>query len=291
LMNRGINGEDIFPVDLDKNQFLDFLAETSQKMKIPVYAYCIMTNHYHLVLQNTNGKMWQLMRHLDGNYGSYYRKRYGGKGYVFQDRYRSTLIQDEAYLKISIAYLLLNPMRAGMTRKLEEYTWSSFGFYYNPQVLDCIVERKWVEELFGNKKDFIDFIYTQYKKELPLDNTKYGEILGSEGFLEDALLRYEHEKGYIGAYRDGIDEKYFEPVEKVLKEFESMKRIDIDDIDVDTYAGKRLRGELLVHLKDRTELTYREMIRFDLFSNLTCASLPPIYRNAKKRMTIKGNKD
>ncbi len=67
---------------------------------------------------------------------------------------------------------------------------------------------------------------------MPLDKTKYGEMLGSVGFLEDALLKYEHEKGYIGAHRDGIDEKYFEPVEKVIWEFERRKGIKLEDVDV-----------------------------------------------------------
>ena len=73
-------------------------------------------------------------------------------------------------------------------------------------------------------------------------------------------------------------------MEKVFWEFENIKGLKVEDIDVRSWKGKRLRGELLVHLKDRTALTYPEIIKLDIFNDLQCSSLTSIYRNSKKRL-------
>lgn len=130
-MNRGHEGTDIFYGNKNKSQFLDYLADAKTKMKIKIFAYCVMDTHYHLVLENSNGKMSEFMKRLNGQYGSYYRMVSGGKGYVFQDRFKSTLIEKDAYLLQSIAYLLRNPLRAGIVRNVEDYIWSSIKTYYS----------------------------------------------------------------------------------------------------------------------------------------------------------------
>jgi putative transposase len=71
-MNRGHDGTDIFCGNKNKNQFIDYLAESSTKLKIKIFAYCVMDTHYHLVLENSNGKMSEFMKRLNGHYGSYY---------------------------------------------------------------------------------------------------------------------------------------------------------------------------------------------------------------------------
>jgi len=103
-MNRGINGEDIFTGNKNKAQFLDYLEEYSKKLKMRILFYCIMDNHYHIVLENSNGKMSDFFRYLNGQYGMYYRSINGDTGYVFQNRFKSTLIQDDSYLRVSIGY-------------------------------------------------------------------------------------------------------------------------------------------------------------------------------------------
>lgn len=82
-MNRGYDGKHIFEGNKNKSQFLEYLEEASKQMKIRLFAYCIMDNHYHLVLENSSGKMSDFAKLLNGQYGMYYRKMYGGKGYVF----------------------------------------------------------------------------------------------------------------------------------------------------------------------------------------------------------------
>ena len=103
-MNRGINGEAIFEGNQNKSFFLDFLEESVLKYKMRILAYCILNNHYHLVLQNTSGKLSDFFRHLNGKFGMYYRQRSRDIGYVFQKRFTSTIIQNDEYLRSAIGY-------------------------------------------------------------------------------------------------------------------------------------------------------------------------------------------
>jgi putative transposase len=112
-VNRGHGRERILANDADKKVFLDILTEASKRLKIRVLAYCLMDSHYHLVIENSSGRMADFFKLLNGDYGTYYRKRHGGNGYIFQGRYKSTLIQDDGYLMMAISYVLANPVRAG----------------------------------------------------------------------------------------------------------------------------------------------------------------------------------
>jgi REP element-mobilizing transposase RayT len=107
-------------------------------MKIRLLAYCVMDNHYHLVLENGSGRMSDFLRLLNGQYGMNYRKREGGIGYVFQNRYKSTLIENDSYLVQSILYLLRNPARAGIVQLPEDYIWSSAKHYFSDKHAELV---------------------------------------------------------------------------------------------------------------------------------------------------------
>jgi len=130
-MNRGVRGEDIFLDNRGKDYFLSILKEKSKKLRIKLLAYCIMNNHYHQILQNTSDRLSSFMKQLNSQYGIYYRKKEGGKGYVFQGRYKSILIQEDRYLDMAIIYVLLSPVRAGRVSDPYNYRWSSIQDYFS----------------------------------------------------------------------------------------------------------------------------------------------------------------
>ena len=107
------------------------MADTARNLKVRILAYCIMDSHYHLILENSSGRMSDFFRQLNGNFGMIYRKLHGEEGYVFQSRYKSTLIQAEGYLRIAIRYALLNPVRTGLVAKYDHYPWSSASEYFS----------------------------------------------------------------------------------------------------------------------------------------------------------------
>ena len=87
-MNRGHGGEKIFSGPDLKKAFIDIMADASRKLKIRVVAYCILDNHYHLAVENGSGRLLEFFKHLNGRCGKYYRKRIGGKGPVFQGKFK-----------------------------------------------------------------------------------------------------------------------------------------------------------------------------------------------------------
>jgi putative transposase len=80
VMNRGIRGEYIFPDDADKRIFLEFLAEKAKILGVHLIGYCVMNNHYHVLLENNSGRMSALLKVVNGSYGIYYRRKHGGQG-------------------------------------------------------------------------------------------------------------------------------------------------------------------------------------------------------------------
>jgi REP element-mobilizing transposase RayT len=287
-MNRGIDGNDIFTGRKSKAIFLELMTEAARKFKVRILAYTIMDNHYHLILENSSGRMSDFFRLLNGNYGLIYRKFSGEKGYVFQGRYKSTLIDLEGYLRIAIRYALLNPVRAGIVSTYNHYLWSSANEYFSDKSTD-IVDHQFVNDLFSSKDDFIEFMTSDQMVELIPRHTKYGEVLGSNEFEKLAKEKFDRRaKGLsLGWKRAEDQDPIFNPVEKVIWEFERRFGQKIEELNLSTHEGKRLRGELLVRLKDIAGLKYSEIINITPFTNLKFPSLGKLYKDASIRR--KGN--
>ncbi|MEN8223578.1 MAG: transposase [Acidobacteriota bacterium] len=282
VMNRGIDGKNIFKDEALKEKFIEYLVEKKEKSKIRLFAFCIMDNHFHLILENTGNRMGEFMKNLGSHYGMFFRKREKNTGYVFQGRYKSTLIQDESYLKLSLAYTLRNPVKSNLIEVYDKYKWSSGNLYFAENSGE-IVDTNFVDDLFESKAYLTQLVRSVEYDELSVLNTKYGDILGGEEFLKTALNKYNRRDGKSSTDRQRVCDKYFEPIEKIYNEFERKYKLSIDKIDTGTFEGKRLRGELLVLLKDLGGMKYMEIIKHDLFSDLQLSSLGSIYKNSRKK--------
>jgi REP element-mobilizing transposase RayT len=282
-MNRGLRGENIFEGDEDKHAFLELMGEKAQRFRVRVLAWCLMSNHYHLVVQNASGRMVDFFRNLNMHYAFYYRKTYGGKGYLFQGRYASTLIQDDSYLKPVIAYVLRNPLLVGLAADFRAYRWSSGACYWggeNPAWLDA----EFVRGLFGNEAALAWMVQSWKDRELPVARTRLGPILGDVGFFSRARKRFERRKEEESEGRRRKGDFGFDPVPKVIREFEKKHGIQVEKISTSTYSGKRLRGELLVALRDRAGLRYRKIAEMEPFTDLNYLSMGHIYLQSLARM-------
>ncbi len=282
-MNRGHDGLPIFKNKKEKNAFLDLVKKNSEKCKISILAFCIMDNHYHLVVQNTSGRMSDFFKRTNGEFGTIYRKEHGGRGYVFQDRFRSTLIQKEQYLLKAFAYVLNNPVEAGLVTDFIEYEWSSAKLYFG-EIGDNIIDNSFIRESFKSLQVFKSFINENRIKSLPLVKTKMGPIFGNRNFIDKAIEKYDRRKAEdnnLSGKRE--NDIYFESIEKILYEFEKKFKLDPYKLDTTTLKGKRLRGELLINLKDLSGLTYKEIYQLDFFSDVKFNSLGRMYKDAKKR--------
>ncbi|MBS1225325.1 MAG: addiction module toxin RelE [Proteobacteria bacterium] len=126
VTSRGDGREAIFLDDDDRNRFLEGLAEVVRHCNWAIHAYCLMGNHYHLLVETPEGNLAKGMRQLNGVYTQRFNRRHGRVGHVFQGRYKAILVQKDAYLLELSRYIVLNPVRAGMARNPAEWPWSSY---------------------------------------------------------------------------------------------------------------------------------------------------------------------
>ena len=129
VMNRGRRGEEIFSGSKDFKAFIELLQESAELWAVKISAYCLMSNHYHLLLQTPQGNLSRYMRHLNGVYTQRYNRVHNCDGTLFRGRYKAILVEEDPYLLELVRYIHRNPLRAGIIEKLDQYQWSSHPGY------------------------------------------------------------------------------------------------------------------------------------------------------------------
>lgn len=122
---RGDRRENIFEDDVDRRVFLDTFSQVVTQFNWLCYAWCLMGNHYHLLIQTPDGNLSSGMRQLNGVYTQASNRRHQRVGHVFQGRFKAILVDSDAYLLELARYVVLNPVRAGMVEGAQDWPWSS----------------------------------------------------------------------------------------------------------------------------------------------------------------------
>jgi REP element-mobilizing transposase RayT len=125
VLLRGINQQTIFEDPEDYQQFLEFLGAVKVLSKFELYAFCLMGNHVHLLLKETDEPLANIFRRVNTRYAQWFNWKYQRSGHLFQDRYKSEPVQNEAYFITAIRYIHNNPVKAGLCKKPDAYKWSS----------------------------------------------------------------------------------------------------------------------------------------------------------------------
>lgn len=140
VTSRGDRREPIFADNFDRNALLDVLAVGLDRMDASLLAYCLMGNHYHLVVQTHRANLSRLMRHVNGVYTQRFNRRHGLVGHLFQGRFKAMLVDSDSYLLEVCRYVDLNPVRAGLVAQPDDWAWSSYaahtGRFSRPPWLD-----------------------------------------------------------------------------------------------------------------------------------------------------------
>lgn len=126
ITSRGNAGQDIFMGDGDRRAFLEILEEVVGRFAWHCHAYCLMPNHYHLLVETGAPTLSRGMRHLNGVYTQWFNRRHGRTGHVFQGRFKAILVEKESHLLEVARYVALNPVRAGLARDPGDWAWSSY---------------------------------------------------------------------------------------------------------------------------------------------------------------------
>lgn len=126
VTSRGDRREDIFVDDMDRAGLLVVVAQGLARLDGCMLAYCLMSTHYHFVLQTRQGNLSALMRHINGNYTQAFNRRHGKVGHLFQGRFKAILVDEDNYLLEVCRYVELNPVRAAMVAGPSDWPWSSY---------------------------------------------------------------------------------------------------------------------------------------------------------------------
>jgi len=229
VISRGIRRDNIYREDDDKEKFLEKLKETKEKYNIEVFCYCLMDNHYHLLIRTPLGNLTKTMHYLNASYTNWVKAKHDIVGPVFQGRYKSILIEDESYLLTLSSYIHLNPLRADMVDKLEDCKYNSFNEYIDKLDYE-IVDKDFILRKFENIEAYKDFIYEWYDENGDIDKEEiYGMngLLGSKRFVEKIIKKIGEDE----------DKKNLEEYSNV--NINPIKKEDIEKLMIKTFDIKK----------------------------------------------------
>ncbi len=176
---RGNEKKNIFFDDEDRGKFIHILKMKKSDNNFELYAYCLMDNHVHLIINERSSSIARIMKCINISYAIYFNKKYDRIGHLFQDRFRSEIIDGDRYLLAVIRYVHNNPIKANMVRKLNEYKWSSYNSYINAVSRDGLTDCEFVLGMFSNNR--IKAMENFIKFSLELDDTEFLDINENKG--------------------------------------------------------------------------------------------------------------
>lgn len=220
ITSRGNEKRDVYEDDQDRERFLSILRHVEERYNWFCHAYCLMDNHYHLIVETPDGNLSLGMRQLNGVYTQAFNKRHNRVGHLFQGRYKAILIQKDSYLLEVCRYVVLNPIRAGMVEKPEDWKWSSYRATTGKEKAHSCLTVDWILGQFNTTRENAMLEYKQFVSfgiggEAIWINVKGQSILGTDEFVDDLM-------DHIGEHKDIPDipksQRYLNrpPLEKIF---------------------------------------------------------------------------
>jgi len=197
VTSRGNERKDIFRSDADRLKFLAYLESASEGYGAVIHAYCLLDNHYCLLIETPLGNLSRIMGHINGAYTTYFNAQRKRSGHLFQGRYKSVLIEADAYATELSGYIHLIPVRAGIVSRPEEFFWSSYRAYIGEVVPPGWLTTDFVLNLIPSghgrgPAEYRAFVedHLGLKVLNPLAATVGGTLLGSDSFIRQVTERH-----------------------------------------------------------------------------------------------------
>jgi REP element-mobilizing transposase RayT len=189
VTSRGDGREDIYLDDGDREIFLEVVNEVGERFNWTHHAYCLMGNHYHLLLETPDSNLSQGMRHLNGVYTQRFNRKHKRVGHVFQGRYKAVIVQKQTYLLELARYIVLNPVRARMVRSAKDWPWSSYRATAGMSDSHPWLTTDWILSAFSDKRSEATERYKAFVSEgknqpAIWEQLKNQIYLGSDAFVQ-----------------------------------------------------------------------------------------------------------
>ncbi len=255
VTSRGNERKTVFKSDQDRVNFLNTLQHVNKRYNWICHAYCLMDNHYHLLIETPDGNLAIGMRQLNGVYTQLFNKLYGRSGHLFQGRYKAILIQKDSHLLEVCRYVVLNPVRAKMAEKPEAWKWSSYRATAGREAGHACLTKEWVLGQFGGKlagaeKEYRLFVGWGIGKSI-WHEVRGQAILGEDGFADkmvDHLRKHkdvpEIPRSQRYAHRPGLD-KIFSSA--VVKDRQKRNRKIAEAVEKYGYTQRSIACHLEMH--------------------------------------------
>ena len=163
IVNRGVNHSYIFLQDEDYKIFLQIVCKACKNYRAVLHDYCLMSNHFHLLIETELENLSRFMKHINSNYAIYFNKKYKRSGHLWQGRFYSRYITSDEYFYTIIRYIEQNPIEAGMAREIKEYPYTLASSLINKQeIIICAKDSKMIKELeYENIQDIVGVKLTE----------------------------------------------------------------------------------------------------------------------------------
>lgn len=256
ITSRGNEKKVVFRDDQDSINFLNTLQHVNKRYHWICHAYCLMDNHYHLLIETPDGNLSLGMRQLNGVYTQLFNKRHQRTGHLFQGRYKSILIQKDSYLLEVCRYVVLNPVRAGMVARPEGWRWSSYRATVGRGTPPPCLFVDWVLAQFsGNRakaeREYRHFVTEGIGKETIWREVKGQSLLGEDDFVEGLLPHIKRHqnipeipKSHRYVNRPGLERIFTENV--ILDKGKRDAKI-IDAVEKYGYTQQQIAAHLNLH--------------------------------------------
>jgi len=244
ILSRGNNQAPIFKGDKDYWDFLDLLGEMTDRFSVRIFAYVLMGNHYHLLIQTRQSNLSKAMQWLGTSYTRRFNIRNKQSGHLFQGRFKSILVESDAYFTNLSCYIHRNPLRAGIVKRLADYKWSSYPFYAYQTEPPGWVDVDPILAHFGKDKDrhlaYRKCAQTYSDEDGTIwEDIKFGFIYGSQNFIDRIKDRYLSPRP-ISELPELNKLLRSEDPDKLLNETAQILNCDINEI----MQSRRLTGKM-----------------------------------------------
>lgn len=192
---RGNERRKVYFTETDYKRFLEYVKQAAKKHGIVLHCYVLMSNHYHLIIETPETNLSKVMHHINSSYTAYINRKRNRAGHLFQGRYKAIAVDKDSYLLELSRYIHLNPVRAGIVERPQDYPWSSYKTYISRSSDEILTEDLILGMISGDKgkarKEYRTYVESAIGREIenPFRDVYGGMILGNKQFIKDILKR------------------------------------------------------------------------------------------------------
>ncbi len=256
ITSRGNEKKLIFKDERDRWIFLDILSQVDKHYNWLCHAYCLMNNHYHLIVETPDGNLSAGMRQLNGVYTQAFNRQHNRVGHLFQGRYKGILIQKDSHLLEVCRYVVLNPVRAKAVKRPEQWRWSSYQATAGIEKPHPCLSTEWILNQFGSTRRIAEKAYRKFvedgiKQESIWEAVRAQSILGEEEFTATLTdyLRGKKDIAELPKSQRYIDRPSLENIfsKDILKDISKRNRKILEAVQRHGYRQREVADYLEMH--------------------------------------------